>query len=145
MRDIHLLKHPNASKWVSKVRARRVKYVRAGGTFDHLRDFDPEKYQLMRHCEWLLIGAIKYEAWEEVSIHAGGIMWTWDNALHDLHKRREEWWLSTRRANARASFALYDPEAWSYTNWPGEAVDALHTPATRAQPFPKLMAEHALV
>jgi hypothetical protein len=118
--------HPQARSWVAKVRARRIQFERAGGTLDYLRDFMPDKYWQLRHCEWMLAGAIENEAWEEVPIHAGGMMWTWENALRDLHKVRSPCWLGIHRVNSRRM--IDDIGTWDAANWPGEAVEASNTP-----------------
>lgn len=85
--------HPVVRSFLAKVRSRRIQFERAGGTLAYLRGFMPDKYWQLRHCEWMLAGAIKNEAWEEVPTHAGGLMWTWENALRDLHKVRSQCWL----------------------------------------------------
>jgi hypothetical protein len=114
--------HPAVRGLIAKVRARRIQFQRAGGTLADLRDFMPDKYWQLRHCEWMLAGAIECEAWEEAPIHAGGMMWTWENALRDLHKVRSPCWLEIHRANSRRM--IEDVGTWDATNWPGENVEA---------------------
>ena len=114
--------HSVVSSFIAKVRARRIKFERAGGTLAYLRDYLSEQYWQLRDCEHLLNAAIEQEAWEEVPIHAGGMMWTWENALRDLRKVRPPDILESRRRNSRRMIEHLG--TWDSTNWPGETVEA---------------------